>query len=84
MIAGGVALTRALGEEGFAEARIGEQDIEINHQTHLATLSLPVDPGPVGRFGAIRVTGKPPFSAAPRGDDRPVQGGSAVQAVQDR
>ena len=44
-------------------AKIGEQDIEINHQTHLATLILPVDPGPVARFGAIRVSGKPPFSA---------------------
>ena len=62
VIDGRVALTRALGEEGFAEAKVGEQDIEINHQTHLATLSLPVDPGPVARFGAIRVTGKPPFS----------------------
>jgi translocation and assembly module TamA len=63
VIAGGVALTSALGEEGFAGARIGEQDIEINHATHLATLSLPVDPGPVARFGVIRVSGKPPFSA---------------------
>ena len=62
VIGGGVALTHALGEEGFAEAKVGEQDIEINHQTHLATLSLPVDPGPIARFGAIRVSGKPPFS----------------------
>jgi translocation and assembly module TamA len=63
VIAGGLALTRALGEEGFADAKVGEQDIEINHATHLATLSLPVDPGPVARFGVIRVTGRPPFSA---------------------
>jgi translocation and assembly module TamA len=63
VIAGGVALTRALGEQGFAGAKIGQQDIEIDHQTHLATLSLPIDPGPVARFGAIHVTGKPPFSA---------------------
>jgi translocation and assembly module TamA len=63
VIAGGLALTRALGEEGFAGAKIGDQDIEINHATHFATLSLPVDPGPVARFGTIRVTGKPPFSA---------------------
>ena len=39
VIAGGLALTQALGEEGFAEAEIGEQDIEVDHQTHLATLS---------------------------------------------
>ena len=63
VIAAGVALTTALGEEGFAEAKVGEQDVEVNHQTHLATLSLPVTPGPVARFGAIHVSGKPPFSA---------------------
>ena len=63
VIAAGVALTTALGEEGFAEAKVGDQDVEVNHQTHLATLSLPVVPGPVARFGAIRVSGKPPFSA---------------------
>ena len=63
VIAGGLALRTALGEQGFASAEIGEQDVEINHQTHLATLTLPVSPGPVARFGAIRVTGQPPFSA---------------------
>src|SRR5690348_12758091 len=63
VIAGGLALTRALGEEGFAEAKLGDQDIEVNHRTHLATLSLPVNPGPVARFGTIRVSGKPPFGA---------------------
>lgn len=63
VIAAGVALTTALGEEGFAEAKVGEQDIEINHQTHLASLSLPVIPGPVARFGVIHASGRPPFSA---------------------
>jgi len=63
VIAAGVALTTALGEQGYAQARFGEQDIEVNHQTHLATLSLPVDPGPVARFGSIHVSGRPPFSA---------------------
>ena len=62
VIAAGLALTTALGEQGYAGARLGEQDIEVNHQTHLATLTLPVDPGPVARFGAIRVSGRPPFS----------------------
>jgi translocation and assembly module TamA len=62
VIAGELALRTALGEEGFAGAQIGEQDIEINHQTHLATLRLPVSPGPIARFGAIRVSGRPPFS----------------------
>jgi translocation and assembly module TamA len=63
VIAGGLALRTALGEQGFASAEIGEQVVEINHQTHLATLTLPVTPGPVARFGAIRVSGQPPFSA---------------------
>jgi translocation and assembly module TamA len=63
VIGGGLILKTALGERGFAEAKIGEQQIEVDHQTHLATLVLPVDPGPIGRFGAIRVSGKPPFSA---------------------
>ena len=63
VIAGGLALTQALGEAGFASAKIGDQDIEVNHQTHLATLTMPVDPGPVARFGAIHVSGRPPFSA---------------------
>ena len=63
VIAGGLALTQRLGEEGFASARLGDQDIEVNHQTHLASLVLPVNPGPVARFGAIDVSGKPAFSA---------------------
>ena len=63
VIDAGVALRTALGEQGYAEARIGEQEVEINHQTRLATLNLPVDPGPIGRFGSIRVSGEPPFSS---------------------
>ena len=63
VIAGGLALTQSLGELGFAGAKLGEQDIEVNHQTHLATLVLPVDPGPIAHFGKIIVIGRPPFSA---------------------
>jgi translocation and assembly module TamA len=63
VISGGLALTRALGEQGFASAKIGDQDIEVNHQTHLATLTLPVNPGPVARFGKFRVSGRPAFGA---------------------
>jgi translocation and assembly module TamA len=63
VIAAGTSLAQALGEEGFAEAKIGEQDVEVNHETRLATLSLPVTPGPVARFGQIHVSGRPPFSA---------------------
>jgi translocation and assembly module TamA len=63
VIAAGLALRTALGEQGYASAKIGEQDVEVDHQTHLASLSLPVDPGPIARFGRISVSGRPPFSA---------------------
>jgi translocation and assembly module TamA len=63
VIAAGLALRTALGEQGFAGAEIGEQDVEINHETHLASLTLPVKPGPVARFGTIHVSGRPPFSS---------------------
>ncbi|HEX8412960.1 MAG TPA: outer membrane protein assembly factor, partial [Sphingomicrobium sp.] len=64
VIGAGDALRVALGERGFAMARIGEQVIEIDHSTQRAALSLPVDPGPLAAFGSIGVQGKPPFSAA--------------------
>lgn len=63
VIAANLALKVALGEQGYALAKIGEQQVTVNHQTHLASLVLPVDPGPVSHFGTIRVSGKPPFSA---------------------
>ena len=63
VIAGGIALQVALGERGFALASVGEQDIEIDHRTGRARLVLPVNPGPVARFGAVRVTGEGPFDA---------------------
>jgi translocation and assembly module TamA len=62
VIAAGVALRVALGEQGFALAEIGEQDIVLDHETATARLVLPVSPGQVARFGDITVTGKPPFS----------------------
>jgi translocation and assembly module TamA len=63
VIAAGVALRVALGEEGFALAEVGEQDIVLDHQKATARLVLPVTTGPVARFGDIRVTGQPPFSS---------------------
>ena len=63
VIAAGTALRVALGEQGFATASIGEQEITLDADKGLARLSLPVAPGPVGRFGTIRVSGAPPFSA---------------------
>ena len=63
VIAAGVALKVALGEQGYALAKVGDQQIEVNHETHLARLVLPVEPGPIATFGKISVSGEPPFSA---------------------
>jgi translocation and assembly module TamA len=63
VLAADLALKVALGEQGFALAQVGEQEIVVDHQTHLASLVLPVDPGSVSYFGAFHVSGEPPFSA---------------------
>ncbi len=63
VIAAGTALRVALGEQGFATAIIGTQSIILDPERGVARLSLPVTPGPVGRFGTIRVSGVPPFSS---------------------
>lgn len=63
IIAADLALKVALGGQGFALATVGEREIIVDHGTGLATLVLPVDPGPVARFGTIKVSGEPPFSA---------------------
>ncbi len=63
VIAANLALTVALGEQGFALAKVGEQQVLIDHEAHTAQLVLPVETGPLASFGAIRVSGKPPFSA---------------------
>ena len=61
VIKAGTDLQVALGEEGFALAEIGQQQIEIDHGTQTASLVLPVQPGPIARFGQISVSGQPPF-----------------------
>jgi translocation and assembly module TamA len=63
VIDAGVALQVALGERGFATAKVGAQDIVIDHEAQSARLVLPVAPGPIAQFGAISVSGEPPFSA---------------------
>ncbi len=63
VIDAGVALQVALGELGFATARVGEQDIVVDHEAQTARLVLPVTPGPIARFGQISVSGQPPFSS---------------------
>jgi translocation and assembly module TamA len=62
--AAGLALQQALGQRGFALAKVGEQDIVIDHETRTARLVLTVEPGAFQRFGQIRVSGDAPFDAA--------------------
>ncbi|HEU5285234.1 MAG TPA: BamA/TamA family outer membrane protein [Sphingomicrobium sp.] len=64
VIAANVALKVALGEQGFALAEVGEQEILIDHETRRARLVLPVRTGPLASFGVLRVSGRPPFSPA--------------------
>ena len=54
---------RRLGEEGFASAKIGEQQVEVNHQTHLATLTCRSIPGPSPDSARSGSAARPPFSA---------------------
>ena len=63
VIGAGVGLQVALGERGFATAKVGEQDIVIDHEAQTARLVLPVTPGPIAHFGEISVSGEPPFSS---------------------
>ncbi len=63
VIDAGVALQVELGERGFATAKVGEQDIVVDHEAQTARLVLPVTPGPVAQFGQISVSGEPPFSS---------------------
>ena len=63
VIDAGVALQVALGEQGFATAKVGDQDIVIDHEAQTARLVLPITPGPIARFGQISVSGQPPFSS---------------------
>ena len=62
VIAAGTALRVALGEQGFATATSASSRSCSTPRRGRAA-RLPVTPGPVGRFGTIRVSGPPPFSA---------------------
>ena len=78
------ALQVALGEAGFALAKIGEQQIEIDHQTHPATLVLPVSPAR-SRASARSASPASRHSAPGHvGDHRPLQARRPVQAVEGR
>jgi translocation and assembly module TamA len=47
----------AVGEEGFAFAKVGEPEIVVDHATRTATLVQTVEPGTVRRFGKVVMPG---------------------------
>ena len=59
---GEIALKLELGQRGYPFAKVAERDIVIDHTADAASLTQPVDPGGLRRFGQIKVTGSPPFS----------------------
>jgi translocation and assembly module TamA len=61
--AGEAELRAELGRRGYAFADVGALDIAVDHQSRTATLVLPVNANGARQFGAIRVEGRPLFSA---------------------
>ncbi len=53
-------LVTALGETGYAYAKVGEPDLLIDHEPRVGDLDLPVDPNGKYRFGRIS-SGLPRF-----------------------
>ncbi len=43
----------AVGEEGFAFAKVGEPEIVVDRAARTATLNLSIDPGTIRRFGKV-------------------------------
>jgi translocation and assembly module TamA len=56
-------LKEQLGQRGFAFAKVGETHVVVDHESHRAALTLDVTPDGAKKFGALRITGKPLFSA---------------------
>jgi translocation and assembly module TamA len=57
------SLKTQLGARGFPFAKLGETEVVVDHESHEATLALTATPGGERRFGALRIVGKPLFSA---------------------
>ena len=57
-------LRGAVGQQGFAFAKVGEPEIVVDHATRTATLALDVAPGTARRFGRITANANRVFDAA--------------------
>ena len=51
-----------LPERGYPFVSVGTRDVLLDDATHSGIYTLPVDSGPLSRFGAIRLQGAQPFS----------------------
>lgn len=60
--AGQAALREKLGREGFVFAKVGDPEITVDHETHTASLMMPVEPGGARRIGKILIDGPRLFS----------------------
>ncbi|MEQ9661737.1 MAG: BamA/TamA family outer membrane protein [Parasphingopyxis sp.] len=49
-------LSTELGNRGYPFARVGEEEVVVDHANRIAILTQPVDPGGERDFGSIRVT----------------------------
>lgn len=56
IFAGRVSLATALGEGGFPFAKVDDPVVEIDHETRLGALDVPVAPGGFRTFGAITLS----------------------------
>jgi len=50
-----------LPEQGYPFVKVGDRDIALDPATGLGDYTLPVEPGPLARFGKLRAEGDPVF-----------------------
>ncbi|WP_294389799.1 BamA/TamA family outer membrane protein [uncultured Sphingomonas sp.] len=61
VLAATASFRTALGREGYPFAKVGEPQVAIDHDTNIATLTLPVTLGARSRFGRIVPIGPRPI-----------------------
>ena len=81
VIAAGVALKVALGEQGFATAKVGEQDIVVDHESADRAAGAAGDAGAGGALRRDPRDRQAALLAAPRRPDRPVQARRPLRAL---
>ena len=57
VVAAGLRVTNWLEQHGYPEARLGEREVVVDHDTDTVDVDYPVVPGPKVRFGDVILTG---------------------------